>query len=635
MKMKNLLLCLLCIAATAFNSCSKDKTPEPEQPNTENTEDPVIPEDHGDLGDDPLVPNPQNVNYDNAVTVTFSTSGATVANPFEGQGLTVENSNGHVVIRSETDIEYNYILSGVIADGSVKIYGQKKFGLVLNGVGITNPNGAAINVQNKKKCTVTIVGQTNNRLIDGKEYVQTEGEDMKAAFFSEGNLDISGGGTLEIRGKNKHGLCTDGSLVISDGNIKIREAAGDGIHTNDEITLTGGKLTIRSQGDGIESESTKNPIAITGGTVNITTLGDKGHAIKTNHNVDIDTGGSIEITVYGAGSKGIKPVGDLTIMKGDITVNTAGDAMWEAAEQDISSSSGVKCDGNFLMDGGNLTLLSAGKGAKGISVDGTLTINGGTVTVTTTGDQYVYDRNNDTAAKAIKSEGNLTVNGGTIKIRTSKTEAEGLESKTTLKITGGEIDIEAYDDCINAADHIQIDGGKIYCKSATNDGIDSNGTMTVTGGVIVSAGSAAPEEGLDCDQNRFTITGGTLIGIGGATSTPTASYCTQRSLVFNSTTSNVQIIHIETTSGGNEVLTFKLPKTYSSRMTMLFSSPLLAASTGYTIYTGGNISGGSDFHGFYTGAAYTKGTSAGTFTSGSAAGAVTTVGTSGGPGGGW
>lgn len=331
----------------------------------------------------------------------------------------------------------------------------------MNGVEITNPNGAAINIQNKKKCTVTLVDKTNNRLIDGSTYIHTDGEDMKATFFSEGNIEINGNGTLEIRGKNKHGFCSDGAVTITEGTINIKEAQSDGIHTNDGITISGGNLTVRSIGDGIESESKKAPISITGGEINIITTGEKGHAIKTKQNIEIQSTDKIEITTYGAASKGIKPTGDITILQGDITVNTAGDAIWETDEQDISSAAGIKCDGNFRMEDGVLTVLSTGKGGKGINADGTLIINGGTVSVTTTGDQYVYDRNNDTAAKAIKSDGDLTINGGNIKIRTSKTEAEGLESKSTLTITGGEIDIEAHDDAINAATHIQIEGGNI------------------------------------------------------------------------------------------------------------------------------------------------------------------------------
>ena len=638
MKKKNLLLIVyLSLAVLIMYACSDDDIPDPD-PETEQTEtedDPEIPEDTGDTEDDDLIPNSQTVSYENAVLIAFSTSGATITNPFEGNGVTIENDNGHIAITSTlTDTELNYVLSGIITDGSVKIYGEKKFGLILNGVGITNSTGAAINIQNKKKGSITLVDNTNNRLIDGETYTYTDGEDMKATFFSEGNVVIDGEGSLEIRGKNKHALATDGALTMTAGTINIKEAASDGIHTNDEITISGGTLSVRSTGDGIQSESTEKPISITGGDISIVTTGEKGHAIKTEQNVEIETMGTIEITTYGAASKGIKPTSDAIIRKGDITINTAGNAIWDTDDLDISSAAGVKSDGNFLMEDGTLTILSTGKGGKGINADGTLIINGGTVTVTTTGDQYVYNSSNDTAAKAIKSDGNLTINGGTVKIRTSKTEAEGLESKATLTINDGEVDIEAYDDAINATTHIQINGGNIYCNSTSNDAIDSNGTLTVTGGVVIAAGATQPEAGFDCDNSRFTITGGTLIGIGGDTSTPTASSSTQRSLIFNSSTSNIQYVRIESTSGGNEVLTFKLPKTYSSQMTMLFSSATLAASTGYTIYTGGSISGGTNFHGYYTGATYTKGSAAGTFTTGSAAGAVTTVGTSQGGGGG-
>ena len=612
-------------------SCSDDHDFTPDE--TEQSEDPVIPEDPGDSEDQELNLNSQEISYENAVVIAFSEGKATIENPFVNKGVDIENNNGHVIIRSSlTDLELNYILQGSIVSGSVKIYGEKKFGLILNGVSITNPTGPAINIQNKKKATVTVIDKTNNRLIDGAEYVATDGEDMKGTFFSEGNLEFQGNGVLEIRGKYKHGLCTDGSLVITTGNIAIKEAASDGIHTNDEIVISGGNLSIRSTGDGIESESSKKAIDIMGGNISIITTGQKGHAIKTKQDLNIDTNGKIEITVYGEASKGLKPVGNLTIFKGDITINTAGDAIWEEDEQDTSSAAGIKCDGNLLMENGTLTLLSTGKGGKGINAGGTLIINGGTVTVTTTGDQYVYDRNNDTAAKAIKSDGDLTINGGNIKIKTSKTEAEGLESKSTLTITGGEIIIEAYDDCINASTHIQISGGTIYCNSTTNDAIDSNGTLTVTGGLIVAAGADSPEGGIDCDNSRFTVTGGTLIGIGGNTSSPTANYCTQRSVVFRSSTSGINIIRIETTSDGKEMLTLKLPRTYNRSITLLFNGPNLAANTEYTIYTRGNISGGTDFYGYYSGATYNKGNVAGTFTTGAAAGSVSTVGNSGGPG---
>lgn len=594
------------------------------------------------------------------ISIVFSNDGATIDNPYRYNGVTVSQSNGDIVVNSTvTDIELKYVLSGTIADGSVKIYSTYKFEVMLNGVDITNQDGAAINIQSGKKVTVTLVDGTVNKLADGSSYVETFGEDMKSTFFSEGQLNFEGNGTLFVQGNYKHAICSDDYIRVKSGNIIITGAMKDGIHSNDYFRMDGGTVNIVASSDGIECEKgyvqindgniiinsgddaivasyatlgSINPyVEINGGVINITTNNQKGAGIKSKASTVTINEGSLDIKVLGIASKALSSGTDMTIVNGDIALVTSGNAYYDTSELDTSSAAGIKCNGNLVIKDGIITITSSGSGGKGINVDGTLTVDGGTINVTTTGDQYVYSRNIDTAAKAIKSDGDLTVNGGIISIKTSKTEAEGLESKSTLTINGGTLEIEAYDDCINASNHIQINGGYIYCYSATNDGIDSNGTLTITGGVVVSSGTTQPEEGFDCDNNTFKITGGLIIGTGGATSKPTTSVSTQRSVVYNAgSVSSGQYVQIKSSSGN--ILVFKIPRTYNS-MTMLFSSPDLISGTTYTIVKGGTVSGTDYFHGLYNNnSTYTEGTTAGTFNPTSM---LTTVGSSsgGGPGG--
>ena len=151
-----------------------------------------------------------------------------------------------------------------------------------------------------------------------------------------------------------------------------------------------------------------------------------------------------------------------------------------------------------------------------------------------------------------------------------------------------------------------------------------------TGGIVIAIGTSSPEEGFDCDQNTFKITGGTLIGIGGSTSTPTSNVCTQPSLIYGGSGTQNTLFHISA-ADGTDILTFNIPRTLQ-QMTLLFSSPALKSGSGYTIHTGGTVAGGTDFYGLYSGATYSGGTQAATFTTSSM---VTTIGSySGRPGGG-
>jgi len=468
-----------------------------------------------------------NSNFSTQITIAFDSS-PIVTNPLDGQGVNIQADGDQITIQSTAE-EIEYILSGTTSSGTVKIYSDYKFKLTLDGVQITNPNGPAINIQSGKRIFVELKDGSTNKLTDGNSYTEVSGEDMKGAFFSEGQLIFNGTGSLQVNGNYKHAICSDDYVRIYEGDITAISTVSDGIHTNDAFVMDGGTLTIQAATDGIECE--------------------KGYII---------------------------------INDGTITVQSGDDGIAASYE-----------DGDT-------------------SIDPYLEIYKGTISVTTTG----------TSAKAIKSRGNLTIYDGTIKVKTSKSEAEGIESKKALTIHGGLIEVEAYDDCINAATSIEIHGGDIYCYSTANDGIDSNGTLTITGGRIIAIGTSSPEEGIDCDWNTFKITGGIVLGVGGATSSPTANVSSQRSLVYSGSGTANTLFNI-TSSGGDNILTYTIPRTLQ-QMTVLFSSPSLVEGS-YTIYSGGSISGGTSFHGLYENAIYTSGTQLSTF---SASSMVTTVGSS-------
>ena len=427
-----------------------------------------------------------NSTFSSTVTIGFSSS-VTISNPLAAKGVVITQSNGDVVVNATaTDVEY--ILSGTTTNGSVKIYSDKKFKLTLNGVNITNSDGAAINIQSSKRVFVVLNDNTTNSLTDGATYVTSGTEDMKGTFFSEGQLVFSGNGTLTVKGNYKHAICCDQYIRMISGNITVTSAASDGIHTNDAFIADGGIATITSSDDGIQCE------------------------------------------------------------KAYIVINN-----------------------------GVFTLKSVNKGLSA-SYDTDATI-----------DPY------------------LTINGGVITINSST--GEGINSKSAITINNGTITVKSINDGIHAGTFIYINGGTIYAYSSSNDGINSNGKITVTGGRSIAVGTSASEEGFDCDKNTFKITGGILIGIAGATSLPTASVSTQPSVMLGAGTAN-QLINIQS-SGGMEVLTFLIPRAYT---TMLFSSPKLKVNQTYKVYTGGSVSAATNANGLYTTGTYTTGTQSTTFT---------------------
>lgn len=537
--------------------------------------------------------------FTDTVTVTYSGTSATVTST--NSAINTSVSGAYVAIDMLTNSVKNVVIiaSGKSSDGQLKIYGEKKFLLTLNGLDLTSTIGPAINDQCHKRAFVYLPAGTTNRLTDASSYStepfildsSTE-EDRKGCFFSEGNLIFSGTGVLVVEGNYKHGIATDGYFYLRPGTtIAVTEAAKNAIHVNGDSD------------DGIG-------IKIAGGLIYANTSATAGKAMKTDLNVDISGG--------------------------TLLLNTSGGSEYDSDEQDTSSPSCIKADGNVSISGGTLTLKSTGTGGKGIKADGTLDISGGTTTVTTTGGKYVYNEALDLTAspKGVRADGNITISGGNLNIAvTGQSDgSEGLESKAKISVTGGVNYIYAYDDAMNAATDITISGGRTFCYAINNDGIDSNGSLTISGGLVIGVGTSAPESGIDCDNsNSFYINGGTVMAMGGTLQSNPSSSSSQRSVVVNSVSATKDAYLSLLNSSGSPLLTFQYPRTLNGA-SLLISSPDITSGSTYTLSSAGTLSGYTDsWNGWFEGGTWSGGTQIGSFTSSSV---VTTVGNSTSGGGG-
>ncbi len=524
---------------------------------------------------------------------------------FEGNSATVESSNSS--IKSHISGAYvgldltavsgvEVIASGKSENGGLKIYSDNKYKLTLSGVDITSQQGPAINSQSKKRVYINLADGSTNRLKDCASYTTDNytlpgsvNEDRKGALFTEGNIILSGYGALVVTGLYKHAIVTDGCYYQRPGvTVSATTAIKNGIHV---------------KGDSDDNTG----IYIGGGTITSSVSSTAGKCLKCDMDVVID-GGCLNLT-------------------------TSGNATYDSEEKDTSSAAGIKSDGNIEIRGGSIEAKSSGTGGKGLSSDGDLIVDGGNIKISTTGGQYKYSSQQTSSPKGIRSDGNITINGGTIDISvTGASEgSEGLESKSTFTVNGGEVTIKAYDDAINASKAIVMNGGRVYAQATNNDGIDSNGTITVNDGLFIGIGSGQPEGGIDVDSDTLYINGGYVCSIGGSMMGKPSSSSTQYSVVYGgaSVTSGQRIALLN--SSNNMLFSFESPITMSA--TVCFSTPDIKSGTTYTIASGGTVSDYSEcWKGWYYDGIWNGGSSLTTFTPSSV---VTTIGnTGGGPGGG-
>ena len=87
-------------------------------------------------------------------------------------GVTVTINGADVIINSSAK-KVCYNVSGTTTNGFLKIYSDNKFELNLNGVNITNPDGAAINIQSKKRGYIVLAdGKKQSEIYKNDELYQ-------------------------------------------------------------------------------------------------------------------------------------------------------------------------------------------------------------------------------------------------------------------------------------------------------------------------------------------------------------------------------------------------------------------------------------------------------------------------------
>lgn len=486
-------------------------------------------------------------------------------------GVTASITDGVLLLdTSEYKANLALTLSGSVSGGSVEIESSKKYSLkiTLDNATITSLGYPCLSVTKASPVYLLLEGQSS--LTDGRSYgtgyssqegvgyytsafegTAEEGAeltakwdrgcDTKGTLYTKGPLLVSGSGSLAISEGYKHGIYSKDYIRVLSGSIAVNTSGRNGIQSVNGFIMDDGAITIKATGEYTNNES--RGIIVEGS--------DDGEG--TGEGFIVIKGGRVDISSV---SKAISAKWDIT----------------EDAETDSTEDDPYP----YVL------------------------ISGGTINITTTG----TPQDESSTTYAVMSA------DGVSEQETTKLSPEGIEGKQALFISGGLITTCCTDDAINASRddegyeaEVLITGGTIFAYSTGNDAIDSNGTLTIKGGVVVAIGLSSVECAFDCDDNTFSVTGGLVVGVGSNNySEPTASACSQSVVVVSGDYFGSGATFALTGSEGSPVFAFDVPDEVpsTSSAVMILSSPAIEPGTTYQAVRGADSSGGDVFCNLYT-----------------------------------
>ena len=535
-----------------------------------------------------------------------------------------------------------YTVTGLLSEGQIVVNADDnaEITIVLNGTSITCSNGSPIYIKNADNVKIKSEENTYNCIVDARTEADdnsdnSSSENGNAAIYAACDLKLVGKGALSVTGNHNNGIQSKDDISIKNVTIKVN-AINNAIKGKDEVAIESGEIiAISRKGDGIKTSNSslstkgkqKGNVIISGGNIDIYAACD---GIDAAYGVDVSGDGNLNIYTdtysdyseavaadnSGSSASSVGTPPDMNNTQNNGNMGNPPDM------NNSSSNSGNNPDmkGNFGggnraangIPGNNSSGNSSKKSysTKGIKAESEINISGTAINISSTDDGIHANSDSGVLETGEDGKGIISISGGTITISTGDdgihadkelnitdgyinvlTSYEGLEA-ITINISGGQSFVYAADDGINACTGdgtstplINITGGyvDVTTGSGDTDGIDSNGSYTQSGGmVLVKGGSSSGQVSgsIDVDGN-ITITGGTCIALGGICETPVNSV---NAYVFSSVSFNAGSYSVKDSSD-NEIISFTLNNSYSNGW---ICASALTTNTEYTLYCDGS-----------------------------------------------
>lgn len=435
----------------------------------------------------------------------------------------------------------NYYFTGTLTQAITVAKNAGIVHLYLEDVTLSVEDGSAISAKAGANVTITLIGsntlsnslgskEKDKHVIDSKENLVINGtgtltiHSTKSAIACDGTF-IGLGGTITVSAV-KHAVTAD-SIYLNGTTINAESCGKDVLHaesdydaveTAPEFDYAKGFVYIEDGaintgtvlGDGIQADSF---VYIKGGTFNLTTTPtwnnsyvavenqEKGmFSVSTHQKVSRDS--VRKGSTYAALEESVKG-----IKVGEIDYYLATDT---EQENELTVTSDKYA---IIIEGGTFNINTVDDAIHANS--GSVLVSGGSLTINTSDDGIHADAN-------LKIAGSAVIN--------IESSYEGIEAET-IDISGGTTTITALDDGVNATNsnltenqqktvcQINISGGRLDITVNPNgdrDGIDSNGGIKITGGVVITRGPNSEMASPIDAANAISVTGGTVIVIGNA-----------------------------------------------------------------------------------------------------------------------